>query len=84
MMKKPQFSPWEPIQNLATSEEMIIQFRIVDGDLTPLIGLDDSETLKLIEFLRENISVIAPANPSVPVFASEGTTPLTDSPWRLF
>ena len=63
--------------NPATSQEMIIQFRIVDRDLTPLIGLNDSETLKLIELLRENIAVVAPANPSVPVTASEVTTPLT-------
>ena len=70
--------------NLATSEEMIIQFRIVDRDLTPLIGLNDSETLKLIELLRNNIAVVAPANPSVPVTASEVTTPLTDSPWKPF
>ena len=62
--------------NPATSEERIIQFRIVHIDLTPLIGLNDSETLKLIELLRENIAVVAPANPSVPVTASEVTTPL--------
>ena len=63
--------------NPATSQEVIIQFRIVDRDLTPLIGLNDSETLKLIELLRENIAVVAPANPSVPVTASEVTAPLT-------
>ena len=62
--------------NPATSEEMIIQFRIVDRDLTPLIGLNDSETLKLIELLRKSIAVVAPANPSVPVTVSEVTTPL--------
>ena len=56
---------------------MIIQFRIVDRDLTPLIGLNDSETLKLIELLRESIAVVAPAHPSVPVTASKVTTPLT-------
>ena len=65
------------VLNPATSEERIIQFRIVDRDLTPLIGLNDSETLKLIELLRENIAVVAPANPSVPVTASEVTAPLT-------
>ena len=63
--------------NPATSEERIIQFRIVDRDLTPLLGLNDSETLELIELLRENIAVVAPAKPSVPVTASEVTTPLT-------
>ena len=38
--------------NPATKEEVIIQFRIVDKDLTPLIGLHDSEALKIIELLR--------------------------------
>ena len=65
------------VLNPATSEEMIIQFRIVDRDLTPLIDLNDSQTLKLIELFRENIAVVTPANPSVPVTASEVTTPLT-------
>ena len=44
---------------------MIIQFRIVDRALTPLIGLDDSAILKLIELLRENIAVVGPAKPKV-------------------
>ena len=35
----------------ATGEEGIIQFRTVNEDLTPLIGLSDSEELKLIELL---------------------------------
>ena len=80
MMKEPNFRPWEPevfVLNPATSEEMIIQFRIVDRDLTPLIDLNDSQTLKLIELFRENIAVVAPANPRVPVTASEVTAPLT-------
>ena len=42
----------------ATVEEVIIQFRIVNEDLTPLIGLSDSEELKLIELLRENIATL--------------------------
>ena len=42
--------------NPVTEEEAVIQFRIVDRDLTPLIGLNDSETLKLIELLRDNIA----------------------------
>ena len=63
--------------NPATSEERIIQFRIVDRDLTPLIGLNDSGTLKLVELLRENIAVVVPANRSVPVTASEVAAPLT-------
>ena len=37
--------------NAPTKEEVIIQFRIFDKDLTPLIGLHDSEALKLIELL---------------------------------
>ena len=44
--------------------------------ITPLLGLNDSETLKLIELLRKSIAVVAPANPSVPVTVSEVTTPL--------
>ena len=58
--------------NPATSKEMIIQFRIVNRDLTPLIGLNDSEML-----LRENIALVAPGNPSVALTASQVTTPLT-------
>ena len=42
----------------ATAEEVFIQFRIVNEDLTPLIGLSDSEELKLIELLRENIATL--------------------------
>ena len=34
---------------------MIIQFRIVDRALSPLIGLNDSEILKLIELLRRTL-----------------------------
>ena len=63
--------------NPATSEEIIIHFRIVNRDLTPLIGLNDSEMLQLIELLRENIALVAPANPSVALTASQVTTPLT-------
>ena len=63
--------------NPATSEEMIIHFRIVNRDLTPLIGLNDSEILQLIELLRENIALVAPGNPSVALTASQVTTPLT-------
>ena len=49
--------------NPVTEEEAVIQFRIVDRDLTPLIGLNDSETLKLIELLRDNIAFVV--QPSV-------------------
>ena len=61
--------------NPATGEEGIIQFRIVNEDLTPLIGLSDSEELKLIELLRENIAALD--KPNVPSSASELHTPLT-------
>ena len=44
--------------NPATRKEGIIQFRIVNEDLTPLLGLRDSEELKLLELLRENIATI--------------------------
>ena len=33
---------------------MIIQFRIVERDLATLIGLNDYETLRLIEVLRRS------------------------------
>ena len=41
------------VLNLATNEEVIIQFRIADKDLTHHIGLNESETLKLIEIFRQ-------------------------------
>ena len=63
--------------NPATKEEEVIQFRIVDKDLTPLLGLSDSESLKLLELLRENISLVAPAKPSVSPTATDVLTPLT-------
>ena len=63
--------------NPATGEEGIIQFRIVAEDLTPLIGLSDSEELKLIELLRENIATVDSGKPNVPPSASELHTPLT-------
>ena len=51
--------------NPATKEEVIVQFRIVDKDLTPLLGLSDSESLKRLELLRDNIALVASAKPSV-------------------
>ena len=63
--------------NPATGEEVIIQFRIVNEDLTPLIGLSDSEELKLIELLRENIATLDSGKPHVPSSALELDTPLT-------
>ena len=63
--------------NPAIGEEEIIQFRIVNEDLTPSIGLSDSEELKLIELLRENIAALDSDKPNVPSSASELHTPLT-------
>ena len=63
--------------NPATGEEGIIQFRIVNEDLTPLIGLSNSEELKRIELLRENIAALDSGKPNVPSSASELHTPLT-------
>ena len=63
--------------NPATKEEAVIQFRIVDKDLPPLLGLSDSESLKLLELLRENIALVAPAKPSVSPTATDMLTPLT-------
>ena len=40
--------------NPETNEEVIIQFRIVERDLATLIGLNDYETLRLIEVLRRS------------------------------
>lgn len=48
------------VLNPATNEEVIIQFRIVKKDLTPLIGLNDSEALRLIEVLGDNIALVEP------------------------
>ena len=36
------------------------KFRIVERDLTTLIDLNDYETLRLIEVLRENIALAVP------------------------
>ena len=63
--------------NLATEEEAIIQFRIVDKDLTPLPGLSDSESLKLFELLQENIALMASAKPRVSPIATDRLAPLT-------
>ena len=63
--------------NPATRKEGIIQFRIVNEDLTPLLGLRDSEELKLLELLRENNASLDCGKPDVPSSASELHTPLT-------
>ena len=57
--------------NPATEEDVIIQFRIVERALIPLIGLNDSEILKLAELLRENIAIVGQAKSSVPSTATE-------------
>ena len=63
--------------NPATRKEGIIQFRIVNEDLTPLLGLRDSEELKLFELIREKIATLDCGKPDVPSSASELHTPLT-------
>ena len=63
--------------NPATRKEGIIQFRIVNEDLTPLLGLRDSEELKLLELLRENIAILDCGKSDVPSSASELHAPLT-------
>ena len=60
--------------NPATEEDVIIQFRIVERALTPLIGLNDLEILKLVELLRENIAIVGPAKSSIPPTATEVST----------
>ena len=68
--------------NPATKEEVIIQFRIVERTLTPLIGLHDLEISKLVELLRENIAVVGPANPKCP--SPTATEVSTLYPWKPF
>ena len=63
--------------NSATRKEGIIQFRIVNEDLTPLPGLRDSEELKLLKLLWENIATLDWGKPDVPSSASELHIPLT-------
>ena len=63
--------------NPTTKEAAIIQFRIVDEDLTPVLGLSDCESLKLLELLRENIALVAPAKPSLSPTATDVLTQLT-------
>ena len=60
--------------NPATEEDVIIQFRIVERALIPLIGLNDSEILKLAELLRETIAIVGQAKSSVPSTATEVST----------
>ena len=63
--------------NPATGKEGIIQFTIVNEDLSPLIGLSDSEEIKLIELRLENIATLDSGKPNVPSSASDLPTPLT-------
>ena len=44
--------------NAETNEEVIIQFRIVERDLATLTGLNDYETLRLIEVLRRSRTLL--------------------------
>ena len=60
--------------NPATEEDVIFQFRIVERALILLIGLNDSEILKLAELLRENIAIVGQAKSSVPSTATEVST----------
>lgn len=75
MTRKQNLRHWEPEKSLYSTlqpiKEVIIQFRIVVKDLIPLVGLTDSETLKLIELLPANIASVEPAKPKVPSTASE-------------
>jgi len=61
------------VLNPATGKEGIILVRILNEDLIPL---SDSEELKLIEFLHEDITLDS-GKPNVPSSASELHTPLT-------
>ena len=63
--------------NPATGDEVIIQFRTIIEDLTPLTGLSDSDELKLIKLVRENIATLDSDKPHVPSSALEQHTPLT-------
>ena len=65
------------VLNPATGKEGIIPFRTVNEELTLLIGLSDSEELKLIGLLRENIATLDSGKPIVPSSASELHAPLT-------
>ena len=44
--------------NPETNEEVIIQLRIVERDLATLIGLNDYETLRLVEVLRRSRTLL--------------------------
>ena len=46
--------------NPATGKEGIIHFRIVNEDLTRLIGLSDSDKIRLLELPQKNIATLDP------------------------
>ena len=46
--------------NPATEKEGIIHFRTVNEDLTHLIGLNDSDKIRLLELLQKNIATLDP------------------------
>ena len=57
--------------NPETNEEVIIQLRIVERDLATLIGLNDYETLRLIEVLRRTRTLLLYQGQLKPLTASE-------------
>ena len=61
---------------------MIIQFRIVERDLATLIGLNDYETLRLIEVLRRSRTFLLYQGQLNPLTAGELCQ--HHSPWRPF
>ena len=61
---------------------MIIQFRIVERDLATLIGLNDYETLRLIEVLRRSRTLLLYQGQLNPLTAGELCQ--HHSPWRPF
>ncbi|XP_068724240.1 uncharacterized protein [Montipora capricornis] len=69
--------------NPSTGEEGIIQFRIVPEDLTRLIGLSDSEELKLIELLRENIATLGKLDGELHLYTKLDVTPTRAAPREI-
>ena len=61
---------------------MIIQFRIVERDIATLIGLNDYETLRLIEVLRRSRTLLLYQGQLNPPTVSELCQ--HHSPWRPF
>ena len=57
--------------NPETNEEVIIQFRIVERDLATLIGLNDYETVRLIDVLGRSRTLLLYQGQLKPLTASE-------------